>query len=80
MILTGTFSTKESRINSRLFGVTTLDVVRAARFVSELRNTDPEEEDITVVGGHSGVTIVPLLSQSGHVFKSCPQILTISKL
>jgi len=49
--------------------VTTLDVVRAARFVSELRNTDPEEESITVVGGHSGVTIVPLLSQSGHDFK-----------
>jgi malate dehydrogenase len=52
-----------------LFGVTTLDVVRAARFVSELRNTDPEEENITVVGGHSGVTIVPLLSQSRHDFK-----------
>jgi len=52
-----------------LFGVTTLDVVRAARFVSELRNTDPEEENITVVGGHSGLTIVPLLSQSGHDFK-----------
>lgn len=46
-----------------------MDVVRAARFVSELRNTDPEEENITVVGGHSGVTIVPLLSQSGHDFK-----------
>ena len=54
---------------SRLFGVTTLDVVRAARFVSEVKNTDPEEENIPVVGGHSGVTIVPLLSQSGHVFK-----------
>ena len=57
------------RLMSRLFGVTTLDVVRAARFVSELKNTDPEEETITVVGGHSGVTIVPLLSQSGHDFK-----------
>lgn len=54
---------------SSLFGVTTLDVVRAARFVSEIKNTDPEEETIPVVGGHSGVTIVPLLSQSGHVFK-----------
>ena len=56
-------------IDCRLFGVTTLDVVRAARFVSELKNTDPEEENITVIGGHSGVTIVPLLSQSGHTFK-----------
>jgi len=50
----------------RLFGVTTLDIVRASRFVSELQNTDPADENITVVGGHSGVTIVPLLSQSNH--------------
>jgi malate dehydrogenase len=50
----------------RLFGVTTLDVVRASRFVSEIKKSDPANENITVVGGHSGVTIVPLLSQSGH--------------
>ncbi|RVX75834.1 Malate dehydrogenase, mitochondrial [Exophiala mesophila] len=50
----------------RLFGVTTLDVVRASRFVSEIKGTDPADENITVVGGHSGVTIVPLISQSGH--------------
>ncbi|KAK0670335.1 malate dehydrogenase, partial [Cercophora samala] len=48
----------------RLFGVTTLDVVRASRFVSEKKGTDPKDENITVVGGHSGVTIVPLFSQS----------------
>jgi malate dehydrogenase len=50
----------------RLFGVTTLDVVRASRFVSEIKKTDPVNEKITVVGGHSGVTIVPLFSQSNH--------------
>ena len=50
----------------RLFGVTTLDVVRASRFVSEIAGTDPANENITVIGGHSGVTIVPLISQSGH--------------
>lgn len=49
-----------------LFGVTTLDVVRASRFVSEIKGTDPKDENITVIGGHSGVTIVPLLSQSNH--------------
>ena len=49
----------------KLFGVTTLDVVRASRFISEIKNTDPASENITVVGGHSGATIVPLLSQSG---------------
>jgi malate dehydrogenase len=61
-----------------LFGVTTLDVVRAARFVSEVKNTDPEEENIPVIGGHSGVTIVPLLSQSGHNFRSHPPSSIIS--
>jgi malate dehydrogenase len=50
----------------KLFGVTTLDVVRASRFVSEIKGTDPKDENITVVGGHSGVTIVPLFSQSSH--------------
>ncbi|KAK3352904.1 lactate/malate dehydrogenase [Lasiosphaeria hispida] len=50
----------------RLFGVTTLDVVRASRFVSEIKGSDPADENITVVGGHSGVTIVPLFSQSSH--------------
>ncbi|KKZ62264.1 malate dehydrogenase, mitochondrial [[Emmonsia] crescens] len=50
----------------RLFGVTTLDVVRASRFVSEIKGTDPANENVTVVGGHSGVTIVPLISQSNH--------------
>ncbi|KAI9739175.1 MAG: Malate dehydrogenase, cytoplasmic [Cirrosporium novae-zelandiae] len=51
---------------NRLFGVTTLDVVRASRFISQLKDTDPVDENVTVVGGHSGVTIVPLLSQSNH--------------
>lgn len=50
----------------RLFGVTTLDVVRASRFISQHKGTDPADENITVVGGHSGATIVPLLSQSGY--------------
>ncbi|ANB12173.1 malate dehydrogenase MDH1 [Sugiyamaella lignohabitans] len=50
----------------RLFGVTTLDVVRASRFISEVQGTSPDNEEVTVVGGHSGVTIVPLISQSNH--------------
>ncbi|KAJ5094969.1 hypothetical protein N7532_007260 [Penicillium argentinense] len=50
----------------RLFGVTTLDVVRASRFISQVQGTNPADEKVTVIGGHSGVTIVPLLSQSNH--------------
>ncbi|KAI3640276.1 hypothetical protein MIR68_001154 [Amoeboaphelidium protococcarum] len=52
----------------RVFGVTTLDVVRANTFVGEMRQADPTKAKITVVGGHSGPTIVPLLSQSGFSF------------
>ncbi|KAI3402744.1 MDH1 [Candida oxycetoniae] len=50
----------------KLFGVTTLDVLRAARFVSEVAGTNPTQEHVPVVGGHSGITIVPLLSQTTH--------------
>ncbi|CAD6583410.1 MAG: Malate dehydrogenase, cytoplasmic [Cyphobasidiales sp. Tagirdzhanova-0007] len=50
----------------RLFGVTTLDVVRASTFVSGLSGKDPKDINVTVVGGHSGVTIVPILSQQGE--------------
>jgi len=50
----------------RVFGVTTLDVVRAQTFVAEARGDVRAAPNVTVpvVGGHSGVTIVPLLSQS----------------
>ncbi|KAI8031247.1 hypothetical protein LOK49_LG01G03094 [Camellia lanceoleosa] len=47
----------------RLLGVTMLDVVRANTFVAEVLGIDPREVDVPVVGGHAGVTILPLLSQ-----------------
>lgn len=48
---------------SRLFGVTTLDVVRASTFVAEIvGEKDSRNIVVPVVGGHSGDTIVPLLS------------------
>ncbi len=50
---------------NRLFGVTTLDVVRAETFVGELTGTkDSSKTVIPVIGGHSGETIVPLFSQA----------------
>ncbi|KAL0571556.1 Malate dehydrogenase, cytoplasmic [Marasmius crinis-equi] len=48
----------------RVFGVTTLDVVRAARFLAGVAGVKPSDTPVTVVGGHSGPTIVPLLSQT----------------
>ncbi|GET92102.1 malate dehydrogenase [Leishmania tarentolae] len=47
---------------ARLFGITTLDIVRARTFVAEALGGSPYDIDVPVVGGHSGETIVPLLS------------------
>ncbi|PCH43075.1 NAD-malate dehydrogenase [Wolfiporia cocos MD-104 SS10] len=56
----------------RIFGVTTLDVVRASTFVSEILGDLLLASSISVpvIGGHSGVTIVPLFSQSSHPLPS----------
>ncbi|KZS89370.1 NAD-malate dehydrogenase [Sistotremastrum niveocremeum HHB9708] len=50
----------------KVFGVTTLDVVRASTFVAEVLGdlSLVSKVSVPVVGGHSGVTIIPLLSQS----------------
>ncbi|XP_076302203.1 malate dehydrogenase, mitochondrial-like [Lasioglossum baleicum] len=48
----------------RVFGVTTLDIVRANAFIAEYKGLDPRDVSVTVIGGHSGVTIIPLLSQT----------------
>jgi malate dehydrogenase len=53
---------------ARLFGITTLDVIRSSTFVAEIYNKDPKDVNIPVIGGHSGITILPLLSQSGYEF------------
>jgi malate dehydrogenase len=41
-----------------------LDVVRASTFLSGIVGADPADVHVHVVGGHSGQTIVPLLSQT----------------
>ncbi|KAL7789831.1 malate dehydrogenase, NAD-dependent [Trichoderma ceciliae] len=49
----------------RLFGVTTLDIVRAETFVAEIvGESQPQKLTIPVVGGHSGETILPLFSKA----------------
>jgi len=53
---------------ARLFGVTTLDIIRSSTFVAEAFNEDPRDVKVPVIGGHSGITILPLLSQSGFEF------------
>ena len=48
---------------NKLFGVTTLDVIRSETFVGELKGLNPTDIHVPVIGGHSGTTILPLLSQ-----------------
>lgn len=47
----------------KLFGVTTLDVIRANTFIAELKCLDPSMVNCPVIAGHSGNTIVPVVSQ-----------------
>lgn len=47
----------------RLFGVTTLDVIRSETFVAEAKGLNAVDVTVPVIGGHSGTTILPLLSQ-----------------
>jgi len=47
----------------KLFGITTLDVIRAEDFVAELKGLPAEHVRVNVIGGHSGTTILPILSQ-----------------
>jgi malate dehydrogenase len=48
----------------KLLGVTTLDVVRAKTFYAEKLGLDVGTVDVPVVGGHAGITILPLFSQA----------------
>ena len=62
----------------RLFGVSTLDVVRARAFIGHALGVDPQKVNIPVIGGHSGVTILPVISQCQPAFKGNQD--TIEKL
>jgi len=47
----------------KLFGVTTLDIIRANTFVAEHAKVNPSSLNVEVIGGHAGITIIPLLSK-----------------
>merc|ERR1719226_226142 len=54
----------------KIVGVTTLDVVRANKFVAEMTGKSPADIEVPVIGGHAGATIMPVFSQ-------CPIAATI---
>merc|ERR1711953_672564 len=47
----------------KIIGVTTLDIVRANKFVGEITGKNPAFINIPVIGGHAGTTILPVFSQ-----------------
>lgn len=49
---------------NRVFGVTTLDVMRTNRLVAQCHGLPIENVQVPVVGGHSVDTVVPILSQT----------------
>lgn len=48
----------------KLFGVTTLDVVRAKTFYASKTGVQVQDVNVPVIGGHAGITILPLFSQA----------------
>lgn len=50
----------------KIVGVSTLDVVRANKFVSDKLSCDTNAISIPVIGGHAGKTILPLFSQDNR--------------
>ena len=48
----------------RLFGVSVLDTLRSETFLGEEYGMSKKDIRINVIGGHSGVTIIPLLSKT----------------
>lgn len=48
----------------RVFGITTLDIVRANTFVASLSGVSPLEVNVPVIGGHSPETIIPVFSRA----------------
>merc|ERR1719343_1902078 len=54
---------KAGKDPSKIVGVTTLDVVRANKFVHEATGAPLDEVSVPVIGGHAGETILPLFSQ-----------------
>ncbi|WWO98566.1 MAG: malate dehydrogenase [Candidatus Dasytiphilus stammeri] len=62
----------------KLFGITTLDVIRANAIVAEVKGRFLSS-NIKVVGGHSSVTILPLLSHLSEVILTEEEVINITK-
>ncbi|CNI90098.1 malate dehydrogenase [Yersinia mollaretii] len=64
---------------NKLFGITTLDTIRSNTFVAELKGKQPQDIEVPVIGGHSGVTILPLLSQVPGISFTEQEVASLTK-
>ncbi|MDA5536902.1 malate dehydrogenase [Yersinia mollaretii] len=64
---------------NKLFGITTLDTIRSNTFVAELKGKQPQDIEVPVIGGHSGVTILPLLSQVSGISFTEQEVASLTK-
>jgi len=55
---------------NKIFGVCTLDIVRANTFVSGAAGLDVSKINVPVIGGHAGTSILPVLSRCTPEAKS----------
>jgi malate dehydrogenase len=63
----------------KLFGITTLDIIRAEDFVAEKKGLPAEHVRVNVIGGHSGKTILPVLSQVQGVEFSEEEVIELTE-
>ena len=63
----------------KLFGITTLDIIRAEDFIAEIKGIPAEYVHISVIGGHSGKTILPVLSQVQGVKFSEKEVIELTE-
>ena len=64
---------------NKLFGITTLDIIRAEDFVAEKKGLPAEHVRVNVIGGHSGTTILPVLSQVQGVEFSEQEVIELTE-
>jgi len=67
---------KAGKDPKHIFGVTTLDIVRANAFIADLKKLDPTKVECPVIGGHAGVTIIPVISQCSPKVEFSEDVLT----
>lgn len=57
-----------------------MDIVRASTFVGTVKNVSPLDVQVPVIGGHSGATIIPVLSALSHTFSDAERDALVQRI